>query len=263
LVRTLGSARQCYAALVCSSYERSDIGDENGYRNGGVGVNVLAIGAHPDDVEIGCGGALTAHRRRGDRVMLLIMTSGERGPQDVTSRVHEQEEAAKLLGADVCWAGFEDGFVPEGKAAVDVVQSVLAECNADVVYTHAPADTHQDHRATALATMSACRRLHHVLHYESPTSVGFQPTLYVDLEGLLEDKVGLIRAHFSQVLKNGLVDLAAVEATARFRGFGARLHMAEAFETGRFVWDLSVTAPLRYEHSETAQLDLGIAHSGR
>lgn len=201
-------------------------------------MNVLAIGAHPDDIELGCGATLLAHARHGDRVTLLVMTPGERGPQAARSRVAEQHEAAEMLGADVVWGGFEDGAVPEGRAAVDVVQDVVRQFGSDVVYTHARDDTHQDHRATASATIAACRRSLRVLLYESPTSLRFRPTVYVDVDGFLEAKLRLVSAHTSQVLTNPLVDLEALEGQARYRGFQARLRWAEAFEANRFVWDL-------------------------
>jgi len=203
-------------------------------------VNVLAVGAHPDDIELGCGGALLAHRRRGDRLGLLVMTTGEQGPQASRSRVQEQEDAAALVGAELMWGGFEDGAVPEGRAAIDVIEEAARALAAEIVYTHTPQDTHQDHRATAVATLAACRRLSRILMYEAPTSVSFAPSVFVDLNGLVEAKVDLLRAHVSQVLKNGLVDLEAIEAQARYRGFQARLRQAEAFETDRFVLDLTV-----------------------
>jgi LmbE family N-acetylglucosaminyl deacetylase len=208
-------------------------------------VNVLAIGAHPDDIELGCGGALLAHRRRGDRVGMLVMTTGERGPQASRSRVQEQEDAARILGADLFWGGFEDGAVPEGRAAIDVVQEAAKALEADLVYTHGAEDTHQDHRATAVASLAACRRLRRVLLYEAPTSVAFSPSVFVDINGLVEEKVDLLRTHVSQVLKNGLVDLEAVEAQARYRGFQARVRQAEGFETDRFLLDLTVAASPR------------------
>ncbi|MFN2504664.1 MAG: PIG-L deacetylase family protein [Acidimicrobiales bacterium] len=85
-------------------------GDLLSERAGGdVPMRVLAIGAHPDDIELGCGAVLLAHRRRGDPVDLLVMTAGGRGPQDARSRVAEQEDAAALLGAGLRWGAFEDG----------------------------------------------------------------------------------------------------------------------------------------------------------
>jgi LmbE family N-acetylglucosaminyl deacetylase len=202
-------------------------------------MRVLAVGAHPDDIELGCGGTLLAHRTRGDEVTLLVMTTGERGPQDAKSRIREQEDAAALLDAGLLWGGFQDGEVDEGRDAVTVVQDAVAEVGPDLIYAHAPGDTHQDHRATARAVLSAARRMRQVLLYESPTSTQFGPSVYVDVARFIEAKMDLLRAHMSQVLKNGLVDLEALEAQARYHGFRARLRYAEAFATDRFLWDLA------------------------
>lgn len=201
--------------------------------------NVLAVGAHPDDIELGCGGALLAHRARGDRVHLLVLTTGEQGPQAALSRISEQERAAEILGATLHWGGFHDGSIPEGRPAIQAVEAVVKEVGADVLYAPAPADTHQDHRAVAIAVAAAGRRSCRILFYESPTSMGFSPTLYLDVAAHLDGKLTAIRAHTSQVLKNHLVDLEAVEAQARYHGFRARIKYAEAFEAGRFVWDMS------------------------
>ena len=133
-------------------------------------MNILAIGAHPDDIELGCGATLLAHRDRGDQLALLVMTTGEQGPQAAKSRVVEQEDAAELLGAQLHWGGFEDGAIPEGRPAVDMIQAVARESAADVVYAPVPRDTHQDHRATGVASLAAARRMSRVLGYESPTS---------------------------------------------------------------------------------------------
>ena len=213
-------------------------------------LSVLAIGAHPDDVEISCGGALLAHRARGDRVSLLVLTMGERGPQALASRVEEQERAAAILDAELHWGTFDDGAVPDGRPTVELIDALMGEVGADVVYTHSPGDTHQDHRATAVATMAAARRCSRVLMYEAPSSQGFIPSVFVDIGPFIERKLEAVRAHTSQVLKNRLVDLEAIAAQARYRGFEARLSHghAEGFVAPRFVWDLgrseSVEVPL-------------------
>lgn len=206
-------------------------------------MRVLAVGAHPDDIELGCGGALLAHRARGDEVTLLVMTTGEQGPQDARSRIGEQEDAVELLGASLRWGGFNDCAVPTDRSAVTVVQDAIDASGADIVYTHAPLDTHQDHRATAAAVRAAARRARRVLLYESPTTTSFDPVVYIDVATLVEAKLDLLRAHMSQVLKNGLVDLEAVEAQARYHGFRGRMRNAEAFEAERFVWDLASPEP--------------------
>jgi len=201
-------------------------------------MRVLAVGAHPDDIELGCGAALLAHKSRGDQITLLVMTTGEEGPQHARSRSLEQEEAAGLLGADLLWGGFCDGEIPVGKPAVTVVEEAIKAAGADMIYTHGSADTHQDHRHTAAATLSAARRCRRVLQYEAPTSIDFNPTVFIDVAEFVLGKLDVLRAHTSQVLKNGLVDLEAVEAQARFYGFKARLRYAEGFATGRFVWSV-------------------------
>jgi LmbE family N-acetylglucosaminyl deacetylase len=205
-------------------------------------MKVLAVGAHPDDLELGCGGSLLAHHARGDEITLLVMTTGEHGPQDARSRIFEQDDAAKLLSAELFWGGFPDGAVPQGANAVRVVEDVLDVSQAHVVYGPAPDDTHQDHRATANAVLSATRRKRCLLKYQSPTSLSFQPSIYVDIAPYLERKLDLLRAHMSQVLKNGLVDLEALEAQARYHGYVARVRYAEAFESDRFLWDLNAPA---------------------
>ena len=205
-------------------------------------MNILAIGAHPDDIELGCGAALLAHRRAGHAVTMLVMTAG-RGESEQRLRPPEQEEAAALLQAQLLWGGFEDGHIPDGEPAVRVIENAIATTGAEILYTHAAADSHQDHRAVAAATAAASRKTQRVLAYESPTSLGFSPTHFVDAEGLVEAKLNLIRVHLSQVMKNGLVDLEAVEAQTRFRGFQARVRHAEAFIASRFLWDISSHNP--------------------
>jgi LmbE family N-acetylglucosaminyl deacetylase len=214
-------------------------------------MNVLAIGAHPDDIELGCGGALACHVGRGDRVTMLVMTSGRKGASTRSSRVHEQQDAARRLGAALRWGGFDDGSVPDGAPAIAVIDAAVAEAGAGVMYTHAPRDSHQDHRAVAAASLAAARRLPIVLYYETPSSLGFEPTVYVDIGQELDTKLAVVRAHRSQVARAGPVDLEALAAAARFRGFQARLRHAEAFETPRFCWDLASTPHARARPTPT------------
>jgi LmbE family N-acetylglucosaminyl deacetylase len=207
-------------------------------------MNVLAIGSHPDDIELGCGGALLRHVARGDRVTLLVMTTGQRGATTI-SRVSEQQEAARVLGTIIRWGGFDDGAIPDGAATIEVVDEAVAATDAHVMYTHAPHDTHQDHRAVAVASLAAARRMQVVLYYETPSTQFFEPSVYVDISDVLDEKLKALRAHGSQVLRDGPVDVDAIEAEARFRGSQGRVRFAEAFETPRFVWDLHTTARVR------------------
>lgn len=207
-------------------------------------MQVLAIGAHPDDVELGAGATMIRHVARGDDVTILVMTDGDLGSLEGMSRRAEQEAAARRLGATLRWGGFEDGCVPSGAAAIATIDEAIEACGAEVLYTHTANDTHQDHRATAAASLAAGRRLPTILQYETPSTLSFRPTVYVDVEASLDAKLSALRAHLSQVLRAGPVDLEAVQAQARFRGFQGRARFAEAFESTRLAWDLSSPAIL-------------------
>jgi LmbE family N-acetylglucosaminyl deacetylase len=196
---------------------------------------VLAIGAHPDDIELGCGGALRAHVLAGDQVTMLVMTTGERGPQGLTSRIREQEAAAQVIGARLVWAGFEDGSVPIGREAVAVIDAVVAQTGADMIYTHSPNDSHQDHVATSQASLSAARRVGRVLYYQAPSTLAFDPTVFIDIGVTVEDKMAALQAHWSQVVDCPMVDLEAVHAGARYWGQRGRTRFAEAFEAPRYL----------------------------
>ena len=205
-------------------------------------MNVLAIGSHPDDIELGCAGALARHAAAGHRVTLLVMTTGERGPGRTELRVREQEAAARVLDAKLLWADFADCEIPSGPDAVGLIEDVVRSVHADVLYTHAPNDTHQDHVVTAAASLAAARRLSRVLCYQGPTTTTFEPTLYVDIDDTISTKLAALGAHASQVQNCELVDLDAVEAGGRYWGHRARMRYAEPFETPRFAWDLGVPA---------------------
>jgi LmbE family N-acetylglucosaminyl deacetylase len=203
---------------------------------------VLAVGAHPDDVELGCGGTLLAHAAAGDEVTLLVVTDGSRGPGDIAERRDEQQRAARALGAELLWGGLTDCAVAADAATVAVVERALRETGADVVYVHAPEDSHQDHRAVASATLSAARRLARVLHYQSPSTLAFTPTVFVDVTAYLSGKLGALGAHASQVERSAMVEPDAVVASARHWGAYARIGYAEAFTPTRMVLDLAPSA---------------------
>ena len=208
-------------------------------------MNVLAIGAHPDDIELGCAGALARHAAAGHQVTMLVMTAGRLGPGSVELRMEEQEVAARIIGAKLLWGNYEDGDVPSGPEAVALIDDVIRSGHIDVLYTHSSNDTHQDHVATATASLAAARRLSRVLTYQGPSTTTFEPTLFVDVDETITAKLAALGAHASQVQDCQMVDLEAVEAGARFWGHRARMKFAEPFETPRFAWDLA--APIARE----------------
>lgn len=203
-------------------------------------MNVLAIGSHPDDIEYGCGGTLLRFARAGYNVYLFVATSGQEGG-GAEVRQREQEAAAGLLGAkDVFWGGYPDTELPLKKELITKIECVVSGVQPSLIFGHAPHDTHQDHRVLADATLSATRYTKNVLLYEVPTTKDFMPTLFVDIEDAMEDKLRLLRAHQSQLDKTRIPDLnilTIASSNANFRGIQARLKYAEGFLPVRFVME--------------------------
>jgi LmbE family N-acetylglucosaminyl deacetylase len=194
---------------------------------------VLAVGAHPDDVEIGCGGILLRHRERGDRVTVLTLTGGEAGGAEAV-RAMEAHLAAALLDADLELRSLKDTSVGEGSETISVISEVVRSFQPDVVYTHSFNDVHQDHRNTHRATLVATRAIPNVFCYQSPSSTtAFTPTMYVDIERTLEAKLRTIAAYASQTAKCAYLDPSLLEATARYWSRFSQARYVEALEVMR------------------------------
>lgn len=202
-------------------------------------VNVLAIGAHPDDVELGCGGTLAKHCARGDNVTVLIVTKGEAGPGAVDDRTEEVRQAASILGVDNVVVGqHHDGRVSTDELGlVHLIESTMKKYAIERVYTHGVSDSHQDHRAVAQATLGAARHAKCILAYDSPSSIGFAPSVFVDITGYLDKKLDALRAHHSQVSNSAMASTGLVMTNAGYRGFQARVEAAEGFNPIRLMLD--------------------------
>ena len=199
-------------------------------------VNILAIGAHPDDIEFGCGGSLIKYSQNGHRLFLLVMTGGGSGAPPET-RMAEQTAAREILGAeDIFWGGYQDTHLGVDAEMIKKIESVIASVKPEFIFCHFPDDTHQDHRHLAQAVMSATRYIRNVLFYEGPTTQNFNPQVYVDIADTLEVKLEALRAHQSQVMKTNIEDLSIIEVVrscANFRGIQGRVKYAEAFHALR------------------------------
>jgi LmbE family N-acetylglucosaminyl deacetylase len=199
-------------------------------------AQVLGIGAHPDDLELGCAGTLARHVAQGDRVTMLVVTAGQSGPGDVSLRKAEARDAARALGADLVFGDLPDGSVSNHEfTLVHLIEDAIRDSGATTVYTHGEKDSHQDHRAVALASMGACRAVQRVLCYDSPSSLGFRPSVFVDITTTLDKKLAALEFHQSQVLHSAMASRSLVTTQAGYRGFQARCEAAEAFEPLRLV----------------------------
>jgi LmbE family N-acetylglucosaminyl deacetylase len=204
-------------------------------------MNILAIGAHPDDIEYGCGGTLALYAQKGHDVVLFVASDGSRGgSRDV--RVTEQRDAALALGArEVAWGGFPDAEVPPGRELIASVEAVIRRVRPTMIFVNSPDDTHQDHRNLAQATVSATRYIPNFLFYEVPSTQNFAPNCYTNVDKVLDLKLAALEAHRSQVSKTNIEDLTILElavSCANFRGIQARVKYAEAFQSVRLLLDI-------------------------
>jgi LmbE family N-acetylglucosaminyl deacetylase len=195
-------------------------------------MRILAIGAHPDDIEFGCGGTLIKYARQGHDVFLLVMTEGG-GSGDCSVRRKEQGEAAQVLRvAKLFWGEYPDTAIPLDRESIQRVERVIHEVQPDFIFVHSQDDTHQDHRHLSVATITATRYTRNVLFFEGPTTQDFSPSVFVDVDAVLEEKVAALEAHASQITKTNIKGLTIVDiarSSAHFRGIQGRVRNAEAF----------------------------------
>lgn len=195
-------------------------------------MNILAIGAHPDDIEFGCGGTLIKYARKGHDIYMLVMTRGELGG-DAEVRTKELWRSAEIIGAkDVFHHDYPDTHLHLDKDLIGRIEDVIKVVSPEFIFVHYHDDTHQDHRVLAKATVSATRYIKNVLMYEVPTTQNFAPTVFIDIDDTVKDKVACLEAHASQVTRTNIEDLSIVDiarSAANFRGIQGRVRNAEGF----------------------------------
>jgi LmbE family N-acetylglucosaminyl deacetylase len=204
-------------------------------------MNVLAIGAHPDDVEYGCGGMLAKYARRGHGIYLFVASDGALGGEAEVRR-QEQKDAARILGVrEIFWGDYQDTEVPLSRELIVRLETVIREIKPRMIFVNSPDDTHQDHRHLSQCAMSATRYVPNFLFFEVPSTVNFAPNCGTDIADVLDVKLASLEAHRSQVTKTNIEDLTILElarSCANFRGIQARVKYAEAFQSVRLLLNL-------------------------
>jgi LmbE family N-acetylglucosaminyl deacetylase/CheY-like chemotaxis protein len=207
---------------------------------------VLAVGAHPDDVEIGVGGILAAHRAAGDTVVILTLSRGAKGgrPDD---RQSESLRAAELLGARLFLEDLVDTEITNTGPTVAIIERVIRQVNPTIVYTHSIHDRHQDHRAVHEATVVAARTVDTVACYQSPSStVDFRPSRFVSIDGFTDRKLELLQCFRSQAEIRKYLEPDFVRSTARYWSrYSSANEYCEPLEIVRDAADLSISTRAR------------------
>jgi len=195
-------------------------------------LRILAIGAHPDDVEVYCGGTLARCALRGDQAYMLACTDGGGGhqlipPEElVPIRAEEAQAAAGALGARLLMLNEPDGALFTTAASRRRVREVFAQTCPDLVLAHPPSDYHPDHRAAAALAEGVCALSHTPLLYmDTPGAVDFVPDLQVELpeEALDRSQVDWLRHH------DGIDLVEWVRAATHARGLHCGVEYAEGF----------------------------------
>jgi len=237
-------------------------------------MNILAIGAHPDDVESGCGGTLAKYAKLGHKVFTATATNGNVGsatlPMEEIAAIRKEEarRAAAHIGAEYICLDYDDEMFFEEKAARLAFIDLVRYCKADVILTHSPKDYNPDHMLTSkiitdipvmipvekIKTKSpAYDKIPLVVYFEPVHSIGFEPTEWVDISEEMETKIAMMSEHKSQVLwmqdnyKDSLGDekkdfFEGYTTLAKFRGTQCGVEYAEAF---RMAYDAYRVVPYR------------------
>jgi LmbE family N-acetylglucosaminyl deacetylase len=194
---------------------------------------VLAVGAHPDDVEIGCGGILLRHHARGDQVCVLTLSGGEQGGA-ASLRVQEAHRAAGILGARLFLGTLQDTAISEGLETISLIEARIVEVQPTIIYTHTLQDGHQDHRSVHRATVVAARGVSSVYCYQAPsTGIDFRPTKFIEIGEFMDRKVEAIAVYGSQVAKRPYLRESLLRATAEYWGRFAGYGLVEPLEVMR------------------------------
>jgi LmbE family N-acetylglucosaminyl deacetylase len=196
-------------------------------------VNILAIGAHPDDIELGCGGLLIKAARQGHNIFMYTLTRGA-ASGDPSQRTNELTQSAKFIGAKALWIdNFDDTKLQAGNDLINHIEFFINKADPDIILTHSLGDVHHDHKAVASSTVEAGRFIPNIMSYEIPLTKDFKPQVYYDISDVVDEKVELIKIFWSQQSKLYL-KANAIKGLAEYRALQSRLNTSinyvEAFE---------------------------------
>lgn len=218
-------------------------------------MRVLAVGAHPDDLEILCGGTLARYVREGHEVVMCHATRGDKGSYVHTSeeiariRGEEARRAAEICGADYVSLGLSDTEVsasdPEQRR---LVVDLVRDARPDVIITHGPEDYMSDHNELSrlvfdcsfhatVPLLETGKPAHSVVapiyFMDTIAGLGFLPSEYVDVTETIGVKAAMLEAHQSQLTwlrdHDGVDIVEEMKTASRYRGQQCGVRYAEGF----------------------------------
>ena len=208
-------------------------------------MNILAIGAHFDDIELGCGGALAKHVALGDNVYAYVATkSGFTNHQNIEIRSDdvatlEGENAMKVLGVELIKGSFDALHIEFTDDLNLEILKIVEDNKIDTVYSHWMGDIHHDHKAVARASLHSCRHVPRQLMYRSNwyhSNIDFKGNFYVDISNYWDIKKKAIEEHRSEMERTGQkwIDFFCNEAENAGQRIGIK--KAEVFEVVKWLY---------------------------
>lgn len=218
-------------------------------------MRILAIGAHPDDIEIACSGTLAKCVKRGDKVIVCHVCSGNLGhviiPPDelAVMRANEAKKAGSLAGIEVISGGFDDlDIYDNNKEARDKMVEIIKYADPDFIITHNPDDYMPDHTAVSRLVFDASfaatvpsydpnnknvAKLVPIYYMDTLAGVNFVPTEFVDVTEEIDLKIKMLECHESQIVwmrdHDGIDFPDMVRTCSRYRGYQCGAEYAEGF----------------------------------
>ena len=234
-------------------------------------MNILAIGAHPDDLEEFCGGTLALYARAGHPVTMCVVTDGQGNPlgkpEEIAAiRKAEAQASADVIGAALVWMAIPDGRVMVDEATHNRFVDVIRAAAPDVIITHPPDDYHPDHINTNQLVLQATQGAHTanypsalpplphampIAFMDAELGINFQPEEYVDISEVWETKLNMLLQHRSQCMPGRTYDPDFVmpppdqiglaretRILSEFRGLSCGARYAEGFRWWRVAYRL-------------------------
>lgn len=154
---------------------------------------ILAIGAHPDDVEVGVGGILAAHAAAGNEVTILTLSRGMRD-SGIQGAWNESSNAAAVIGAQVVLEDIPGHALATSSAQIsEIIRKVVHDLQPTIVYTHSKNDDNHDHRAVHDATLVNSQNVRTVACFQGTTAtVEFRPNRFVTIDGFTDKKIAML-----------------------------------------------------------------------
>ena len=208
-------------------------------------MNILAIGAHFDDVELGCAGALARHAAQGDDVYVFVATvSGFTNQYDQSVRSSEvarkeAEAAMQVIGVRKLFCGDFKTLEVEFVDPLNIkILQLVQELKIEQVYAHWVGDIHHDHQAVARASLHSCRHVPRLLMYHSNwyhSTLDFRGNFYVDISDYWQAKEQAIRAHESEMERTGEKWISFFRNEAENAGQRIGVKYAEVYEVVKWL----------------------------